>query len=329
MKIIYHPKIDITFTDYGILIPIAGSRSKKVFDQLVDDKICNDYYDINNLPHISKEDLLLAHQEDFINRLFRDKKSLEREILNTYELVDEDGNYHRYDPKIATKDITEAFEVVLKQVGATYKSMEIALTEKFCFFLGGGMHHSMSFGGRGFCLVNDIVIGIRKLQAEGRIKNAWVIDVDAHKGDGTAEITAKDASIQTFSIHMKEGWPLNSGSVRDPWFIPSNVEVGVDVGEENLYLTKLEQGLNELKERMPNPDLCVVVQGADPFEFDELESANLIKLSKEQMLERDKFVYDFLLKNNIPQSYVMAGGYGQRSWEIYYQFLKFVGQRSS
>jgi len=48
---------------------------------------------------------------------------------------------------------------------------------------------------RSFCLVNDLVIALRRLQFENRIRSAWVIDVDAQQGDGTAAITAGDQSI--------------------------------------------------------------------------------------------------------------------------------------
>lgn len=84
-----------------------------------------------------------------------------------------------------------------------------------------------------------------------------------------------------------------------------------------------------MEERFPNPDVVIVVNGADPYEHDELPSAAFINLSKEQMLARDKFLYQFFKERNIPQSYVMAGGYGAKAWEIYLQFLKFVGENSS
>ena len=85
-------------------------------------------------------------------------------------------------------------------------------------------------------LLNDIVIAIRKLQAENRIKTAWVIDIDAHKGDGTAALTADDPSIVTLSIHMGRGWPLDGPSHDaagriNPSFIPSDIDIPVFAGE--------------------------------------------------------------------------------------------------
>ncbi|MGZ3807935.1 MAG: histone deacetylase family protein [Bacteriovorax sp.] len=327
--IFYHPDCDLKFSDYGVEIPIEDDRASKVFSYLKATAPQLSYFDIDLIPNITREDLLLAHSPDYVNRLFGSYAELEYEMLTCYELVDSFGKYHRYNPKRAKKDFTRALDIVLKQTGVTYWATKDALKSGFSYFLGGGMHHAMSFGGRGFCLVNDIVIALRLLQKENLIKTAWVIDVDAHKGDGTAEITKRDPSIVTMSIHMKEGWPLDSGSVRDPWFIPCNVDVGVDVGEESKYLDKLKGALVELETRFPRPDVAIVVNGADPYEFDELQSTEKIKLTKEQLLARDKMIYEFLRDRKIPQSYVMAGGYGKRSWEIYAQFLKFVWESSS
>jgi acetoin utilization deacetylase AcuC-like enzyme len=209
-----------------------------------------------------------------------------------------------------------------------YLSSKSALRLGFSYFLGGGMHHAMSFSGRGFCLVNDIVIVLKKLLDEKAIQHAWVIDLDAHKGDGTAELTHNDPTITTFSIHMKNGWPLNQGGPNDPWFIPSNIDIEISAGEEEQYLSKLTNGLSHLESNFPRPDIVIVVDGADPYSEDALPSTALLKLSKEQMLERNKLVYHFLNDRNIPQSYCMAGGYGKKSWEIYFQFLHFVGQNS-
>lgn len=327
--IFYHPDCDFIFSDYGIEIPVVDDRASAVFLYLkkLYPALC--YFDSKLTPLITKEDLLLVHNQDYVDRIFGTNEQLEREMLSCFELVDLNGKYHRYNPKNAKKDFTHALSILLKQTGMTYYSTKFAIEHGFSYFLGGGGHHAMSFAGRGFGLINDIVITLRKLQKENIIKTAWVIDVDAHKGDGTAELTQKDATITTLSIHMSEGWPLDSGVPTDPWFISSDVEIAIASGEEEQYLDRLKKGLLKLEQNYPRPDVVIVVNGADPYEFDELPSTNKLKLSRKQMLERDILVYEFLLERNIPQSYIMAGGYGKRSWEIYTQFLEFVWQSSS
>lgn len=326
--IFYHPDCDKRLSEYGIEIPIVDDRSRKVFDELKKIHPHLEYTDLSSIPQITRTDLELAHNKDFVDRLFSSDEDLQKEIFFCYELINDRGEYERYNPANQKKDFKHLLSKVLLQVGMTYQSTKMALQKGFSYHLGGGMHHSMSFAGRGFCLVNDIVITLRKLQKENLIKTAWIIDVDVHKGDGAAEILQKDTSIRTFSIHMKEGWPLNSGNVRDPWFIPCSVDIGIDQGEDDQYLAQLESGLKEMEEKFPRPDIAIIVNGADPYEHDELPSASFINLTIEQMKSRDVMLYDFFKTRKIPQSYVMAGGYGPRSWEIYFQFLKFVGENS-
>ena len=173
--------------------------------------------------------------------------------------------------------------------------------------------------GRGFCLVNDIIIAARHMQKEHNLKNIWVIDVDAHKGDGTAAIAKDDPSIITLSAHMKNGWPLDMGDGSEDWHLPSDIDIPISPDEN--YLELLSSGLDKLK-TFTKADLCIVIQGSDPYEKDELESSVLLKLTSDQMLERDKLVFNFLNDLGIPQAYVMAGGYGSCAHEPYIKFLK-------
>lgn len=327
--IFYHPDCDLRFSEYGIEIPIVDERASHVYGALKYLYPYLEHTDLVALEKITRADLERVHTKEFIHRLFGTAAERQEEIFACYELKNDQGQFERYNPKNQKRDWKDLLEVVLLQVAMTYNSTKYSLKNGFSYHLGGGMHHAMSFGGRGFCLVNDAVITLRRLQAEGAIKTAWIVDVDVHKGDGAPEILKDDPSIRTFSIHMKEGWPLNSGTVRDPWFIPSSVDVGIEVGEEDQYLARLEAGLLEMEEKFEKPDVVIVVNGADPYEKDELPSAAFINLSKEQMLARDIFLYEFFRTRSIPQSYVMAGGYGERAWEIYLQFLKFVGENSS
>jgi hypothetical protein len=66
------------------------------------------------------------------------------------------------------------------------------------------------------------------------------------------------------------------------------------------------------------------VDGADPYEHDELPSTALLRLSLAQLLSRDLLVYRFLQSRGVPSAWLMSGGYGERSWEVYAQFLERV-----
>ncbi len=328
LKVVYHSNLVNKFTDYGILVPIVDDRSQKCFSELKKTFSHLEEVSLSFLPQLSKSDFLRVHNGDFMERFF-DETLVEGELLKSYELIDDQGRYFRYDPSRGHRPLVEMKDSIVKQVRGTYFTMLEALRENFCFFLGGGMHHAMSFGGRGFCPVHDLVIGLRKLQDQKLIETAWVIDTDAHKGDGTAELTQMDESIQTLSIHMAKGWPLdgpqtNAQGRPHPWFTPSTIDIPIAAGEEGFYLEALKGGLEQLERDEKLPGLAVVVAGADPYEKDQLPSAGQLKLKKEQLLARDLLVYKFFESRGIPQCWVMAGGYGPYSYEIYTQFLKKV-----
>lgn len=328
--ILYDPRQPHSLLEFGIEIPVMDSRASETFARLSAHPQLGSRrraWHIDMLQErITREDLLRVHSADYVNRLFSD--GLEAEITRTYELIDSGGNYHRFNPAGARLPLTALFERILRRAAGTIQCGRTALERGFCFYFGGGMHHAQKDGGAGFCLVNDLVIALRRLQSENRIRRAWVIDLDAHKGDGTAAITAGDESIFTLSIHMARGWPLDqpehgADGRLNPSFVPSTIDIPVESGEELLYNHRLKEGLEHLS-GFVRPDIALVVCGADPYELDELPSTAGLRLSLEQLLERDQTVYTFLQKLAIPGAWVMAGGYGRNSWRVYTQFLQWV-----
>lgn len=328
--IIYDPDMKEGLAEFGIEIPLPHSRAATTFAKLKGHTTLGpriDQWHINKINEtVTRKDLLRVHSAEYVTRLYSDQ--LEEEIIRTFELVDENGRYYRYNPDKAMLRLTRLFDRLLVKVAATVQCCRKALENNFCFAFGGGMHHAKRDYGAGFCLVNDIVIALRKLQSENLIRTAWVIDLDAHKGDGTAVLTKEDSSITTLSIHMAKGWPLD-GDAHDeqgrpnPSFVPSDIDIAVTAGEENKYAVRLQEGLEKLSSTGP-PDLALVLAGSDPYEKDELPSAGELKLSLAQLKERDQLVYQFLKHQHIPRAYVTAGGYGGHAWEVDWQFLEWA-----
>ena len=328
--IIYDKNLKEGLTEFGIEIPLNHSRAANTFKKLESHKLLGpkiNHWHIKSVNEtITRKDLLRVHSDEYVTRLYSDK--LEDEIIRTFELIDDNGRYFRYNPDNATIPLTQLFDRLLFKVAGTAQCCRVALEKEFCFAFGGGMHHAKRDYGAGFCLVNDIVIALRKLQAENLIRTAWVIDLDAHKGDGTAVLTEEDSSITTLSIHMAQGWPLD-GEAYDPQgrlnpaFVPSDIDIAVAAGEDHLYVAKLEEGLEKLINNGP-PDIALVLAGSDPYEKDELPSTGELKLSLAQLKERDLLVYHFLKAHQVPRAYVTAGGYGERSWEVDWQFIEWA-----
>jgi acetoin utilization protein AcuC len=64
----------------------------------------------------------------------------------------------------------------------------------------GGLHHAMPGRASGFCIYNDVAVGIRWLLDQGVERVAYV-DVDVHHGDGVERIFWDDPRVLTISLH--------------------------------------------------------------------------------------------------------------------------------
>jgi len=110
-------------------------------------------------------------------------------------------------------------EASARVVAGTRDLCEAVWTEQtshgvnFC----GGLHHAMPEAASGFCIYNDVAIGIRWLLDHGVERVAYV-DVDVHHGDGVERIFWNDERVLTVSIHESgralfpgTGWPSDIG----------------------------------------------------------------------------------------------------------------------
>ncbi len=328
--VLYNRNAIISFPRYGIGIPSLDTRKSNTVDALLAHPILGDLKDkwlVGDIPRvIDRKDLERAHTKEYIKSLYGPE--LESRLIQAYELMDSAGNYNRYDPSRAQQPLTELLNDVLRIISGSYLLIGHALQKGFSYYLGGGMHHAHPGFGHGFCVLNDITTALLKARAEGQIRTAWVIDLDAHRGDGTAEALADVKDILTMSIHMASGWPLDEPEYRsdgtmNPSWIPGDIDIGIPSGEEKFYIPRMMEALEWMAGK-GKPDLAFVVGGVDPYEKDELPSSEPIKLTKQQMFERDTKVYEFLKERNIPQAWVAAGGYGESSWEIHTQFLEWA-----
>ncbi len=326
--IFYHAKAQRDLQDYGIQIPLLSSRIEQVRAHLLQKFGAQCLHELSESAEaLTQHDLALAHTAEYVKKLFQGGASLDQALLECYECVRADGGRTvRYDPALAKTPLSELFHDLLAEGYGTFKAVEYALQEKnWSFFLGGGMHHARPNGPGGFCLFHDIVVALARLK-NNNFKNAWVVDVDAHMGDGTACFSKLLPWIKSFSIHMSNGWPLgvpDQDGAR-PHIVPSTLDVPVAYQESRQYLTLLKQGLEKFEREQPRPDVVVVVLGADPFEGDVLQSTRHLKLTAAEMLARDQFLFNFFLDRKIPVAYVMGGGYGPLIAPIYEQFLDWA-----
>lgn len=217
-----------------------------------------------------------------------------------------------------TSDIISGF--VLFAAG-TIAACRLALEDRVAMHIGGGFHHAFADHAEGFCYINDIAVGIRRMQFEKRIEKAVVIDCDLHQGNGTARIFQGDPTVYTFSIHQERLYPVKEKS---DWDIGLDDESG-----DEQYLERLNYAVPRILD-VQKPQLVVYVAGADPFKFDQLGA---LRLSKRGLALRDRVVIEGCHRRGIPVAPVTAGGYAldpKDTVDIHYstarECLRVLGQ---
>jgi len=70
-------------------------------------------------------------------------------------------------------------------------------------------HHATRADAMGFCLVSSIAVVAASLAAAG--ERVWILDFDAHHGNGTQDVFFDDSRVLFVSLHQ---WPLYPGTGR-------------------------------------------------------------------------------------------------------------------
>jgi acetoin utilization deacetylase AcuC-like enzyme len=164
--------------------------------------------------------------------------------------------------------------------------------------LAGGTHHAFADHGEGFCVLNDVAVAIRVLQAEQRIARALVIDLDVHQGNGTAAIFAGDPSVLTFSMHGERNYPAQK--------MRSSIDVALPDG------TGDEQYLEALDRQLPaviaaaHADIVFYLAGVDVVAGDRY---GRFAVTEAGLIERERRVLDATRTAGLPLVITLAGGY--------------------
>lgn len=190
-------------------------------------------------------------------------------------------------------------------VQGTIESCRYALKYGVSFNVAGGTHHAGSHWGEGFCLLNDQAVAANFLLKEGLASSVLMIDLDVHQGNGTAQIFEHNPQVFTFSMHSERNFPFRKER--------SNWDIGLDNGtEDNQYLYILEKALDRLFIEV-RPDFVFFLAGVDVLSTDKLGH---LALSRQGCRERDRMVFQYCHRHNVPVQVSMGGGYSTRIADI-------------
>lgn len=195
-------------------------------------------------------------------------------------------------------------ELVLRSASSaagTLEAARFALLSGLGMNLAGGTHHAFRNAGEGFCTINDMAIAIRQLQSEGLIRNALVIDLDVHQGNGTAAIFAHDPGVRTVDIHCADNYPLHK--------MQPDISVPLPAGTTDSGYLGIVGELIERELASSRPDIIFYQSGVDILTSDRLGK---LFISPEGCKKRDEIVISGAFRHSTPIVVVMGGGYSAR-----------------
>jgi acetoin utilization deacetylase AcuC-like enzyme len=217
---------------------------------------------------------MLAHDNDFLTVHDLSLLKLIKNLSLSGGWLDSDtpvpqGSYER--TRIQTGALMEAGELIMK------KKIDRAVQ---CAVFGGH-HATQTHIGRsfGFCYFNNDAIVVRYLQRKGYVNRVFILDCDAHHGNGTQDIFYQDPSVLYMSLHQNPttlypgtGYTHEIGEGAGAGY---TVNIPLPPGTSDLsYLKALREMFPPLVESF-KPDLILFVIGADTYHADPLTELKL------------------------------------------------------
>jgi acetoin utilization deacetylase AcuC-like enzyme len=277
-KLVYHARYDLNLGPHVF----PSQKFRLIYEMLLDEKLAREEDFLRPEP-ANDEDILRVHTPDWVRK------------LKTGALTASDVM------RLEVPYSPELVEAVWLAAGGSILAGQMALRDGFGSNLSGGFHHAYPEHGEGFCAIHDVAVAIRRLQADGAIQKAIVVDTDVHHGNGTAAIFRNDPTVFTLSIHQFNNYPAHKPS--------SNVDLNMDDRvEDEEYLGALIPAVQQALDSF-RPGILFYVGGADPYCEDQLGG---LSLTKEGLKKRDRGVFEEARRRGIPVATTLAGGYARR-----------------
>lgn len=168
----------------------------------------------------------------------------------------------------------------------------------------GAKHHAQYDYSSGFCIFADFALAA-DIASKDHGKKVAILDIDAHHGDGTENLTAENPNVLTFSIHEKGIFP-GTGNESEPAKLVYNYPLGSKDPAQNPNKDDqaLIDGVTEFCRLADQfqPDLLFIACGADGHAEDPLSSLQFTFDGFEVVAK--------CLRKNFPNTPMLLGGAG-------------------
>ena len=292
MKVYYNHHYNINLGLLNFIHPFDGMKFKKVFQAI---KNSPDITIAEPLAPVSQEAI-----ENFVNALIQRFLRHKSHIFRALEVPNI--------PFVSTSFIDKKVLSPMRWgvAGTIAAATEALKSGQLCWNLAGGYHHASPHNMEGFCIYNDIGICYQQLLSQGLLSaqdKILIIDTDAHHGNGNATTFMENDRVTILDIYNSQIYPMI-------YTTRERVNIGVPLAMGTTGETYLEKYTAALKKLDKDYRLAFAVAGTDVLASDKLGG---LKLSVEDVVNREKLTVKALLEKNIPTVILGGGGYSRES----------------
>jgi len=171
-------------------------------------------------------------------------------------------------------------------------------------------HHAERDIGRGFCIFNNMGLGVLSAISEGLTDRVAIVDWDVHHGNGTQQVFYDRSDVLTISIHQDMLYPVDMGTLAENGAGKGegfNLNIPLPPGSGGgAYLAAMQQVVLPALEAY-KPSLVVVGCGYDASYFDLMSHMMLVSTHYREMTRMIKQAADQFCDGKLMMNH--EGGY--------------------
>lgn len=238
--------------------PESPARISAIKDRLLAARLY-DHLEIYDAPLATDAQLARVHTPDYIRHI--------------HAMAPQAGIV-RLDPDTAMGPMT--LSAALHAAGAAVLAVDLVMGGKvhnaFCCVRPPG-HHAGRARAAGFCIFNNVAVGVAHAMAEHGVQRAAIIDFDVHHGDGTEDIFGSDPRVMLCSTFQHPFYPYRGADSRSARMINVPLPAGSD---GTAFRRAVEREFAPALEKF-SPQLVFVSAGFDAHINDPLASLRLVR----------------------------------------------------
>jgi acetoin utilization deacetylase AcuC-like enzyme len=250
--------------------PDTAERLAAIHDRLIASglEMVMHFYDA---PMVTLQQLCRVHDADYVSDIFQKLQENERVWLDADTLM-----------------VSASLTAAQRGAGAVVKAVDLVMSQD---------------ANTGFCIFNNVAVGVAHAIAEYGLQRVAIIDFDAHHGNGTEDIFRGNQHILLCSSFQHPFYP----DTGEPGKHDNMINIGLPAGTSGEQFRQLieEQWLPELEAFQP--EMIFISAGFDGHREDDMSDLDLVEDDFAWVTSEVKKIADKFAQGRIVST--LEGGY--------------------